>query len=100
MFVALVLCDEVILGWQRRLSHLSIALWWSGLGASVGVGWQLSVPLNPLSVSGETIPSYSKHSEDTLHLKLKIKKTKTGLCVEKGVKWTKVLTVVISKSDC
>lgn len=73
---------KVILSRQRRLSHLSIAPCWSGLGASVGVGWQLSVPLNPLSVSGETIPSCSTHSEETLHLKLKTKK-KRGLCVEK-----------------
>lgn len=99
MFAALVLCDEVILGWRRRLSHLSIALWWSGLGASVGVGWQLSVPLNPLSVSGETIPSYSKHNEDILHPKLKTKpKQKQGFVWRKWLSGQKYL--VISKSVC
>lgn len=97
MFVALVLSEEVILSWQRRLPHLSIALWWSGLGASVGVGWQLSVPLNPLSVSGEIIPSCSTHSEDTLHLKLKTKK-KTGLCVgkKKGLSGKKYLAMPVN----
>lgn len=38
-------------------THLSNALWWRGLEVA-GVRWLLSEPTNPLSVSGEMIPSY------------------------------------------
>lgn len=73
-------CCSCIVWWsgQNRLSHLSIAPWWSGLGAPVGVGWQLSVPLNPLSVSGETIPSCSTHSKDIASNIIKQQQKKQG----------------------
>lgn len=43
---------------RQSWTHLSDALWWRGLEAVAGVRRLLSEPTNPLSVSGEMIPSY------------------------------------------
>lgn len=44
----------------RQWTHLSAALWWRGLEAAARARRLLSEPTNPLSVSGETTPSYRK----------------------------------------